>query len=171
MLPDTPRTVRPSDATLRHHEGRLYAGGLFTPPGGATNNQVDIWDGSHWTVLPGLSGGLIVPYDFAWLGNDVFFGGPFTLSGLKQAYNFARWNDQIDFDVMGSIQLSMIHASSIGPFKVTVTATAVPSYIIEGSTDFSSWTPLRTNTTSPYEFWDFTAPSHPYRFYRARQGP
>ncbi|MFN0101408.1 MAG: hypothetical protein ACKV2U_04875, partial [Bryobacteraceae bacterium] len=44
---------------LRHHEGRLYTGGLFAPPGGATNNQVDIWDGSQWTALPGLSGGLI----------------------------------------------------------------------------------------------------------------
>src|SRR5262245_53831068 len=50
---------------LRYHEGRLYAGGLFAPPGGVTNNQVDIWNGSEWDVLPGLSGGLIAVFDFA----------------------------------------------------------------------------------------------------------
>jgi hypothetical protein len=154
---------------------KLYAGGSFTTADGLPVNRVAVWDGNTWSALgSGVSNFLAGASQISAMGvrgGDVFFGGPITLAGLKPAFNFARWNEQIDFDVMPTIQLSKLTASSIGPFKMTVTASGVPSYVIEGTTDFSSWTPLLTNTTSPYEFWDFTAPGHPYRFYRARQGP
>src|SRR6266508_1840758 len=55
---------------LGFRDGRLYAGGVL--PGGDTNNQVDIWDGTNWSVLPGLSGSLTVVYDLAWVGTDLY---------------------------------------------------------------------------------------------------
>lgn len=153
----------------------VYAGGPFNLADDLIVNHVARWDGSAWSALgSGVSNFLAGSSQISAMGvrgSDVFFGGPITLAGLKPAFNFARWNDQIDFDVMPIIQLGKFRASAIGPFKMTVTATAVPSYVIEGTTDFSAWTPVLTNTTSPYEFWDFTASSHPHRFYRARQGP
>ena len=78
---------------LAFHDGRLHVGGLYTPPGGATNNQVDIWDGTNWTVLPGLSSSsLIVAYDFAWLGADLYVGGIFSRAGGVAVGGLARWN-------------------------------------------------------------------------------
>lgn len=70
-----------------------------------------------------------------------------------------------------TIRLGKLRGTSTGPFKLEIIASGVPGYVIEATTNFSTWTPLETNTISPYEFWDFTAPSRPYRFYRARQTP
>src|SRR5262245_10092252 len=33
---------------LGYYNGTLYAGGNYFPPGGTTNNQVDVWDGVKW---------------------------------------------------------------------------------------------------------------------------
>jgi hypothetical protein len=68
-----------------------------------------------------------------------------------------------------SIQLSKLLATGTGVFKMTVTASGVPSYVIEATTNFSDWTPLQTNSTSPYEYFEFPGPKPPHRFYRVRQ--
>src|SRR5258708_27092738 len=60
---------------------RLYAGGIYAPPGGVTNNHVDVWDGTNWSVIDGLSGVLIVVYDFACMGNDIYVCGIFSRAG------------------------------------------------------------------------------------------
>jgi len=56
--------------------------------------------------------------------------------------------------------------SSFG-FKFDITTSEISSYVIEGSSDFSNWIPLETNTASFYEFWDNDT-SRPKRFYRVR---
>lgn len=152
----------------------LYIGGTFTNINGVRAARLARWDGSTWSPLgSGIAFNATSGIVFALraVGQDLYVGGNFQLAGGKPSYYLARWNEGADFDIERAIRLSKFMKGTIGPFKMLVTATAVPSYIIEGTTDFSAWTPLLTNTTSPYEFWDFTAPSHPYRFYRARQGP
>jgi len=154
--------------------GNVYASGNFTNAGNVPVNRVARWNGSAWSALgSGLTrvvGSTTINVIGA-RGNDLFAGGSIEYAGGKPSLLFARWNDQIDFDFVPTIQLSKLLGSSSGPFKMEVTANGVPSYIIEATSDFSSWMPLLTNTTSPYEFWDFTAPGRAYRFYRARQGP
>jgi hypothetical protein len=151
----------------------LYAGGTFTNLCGVPANRVAKWNGTNWSALgsgttfSATTGPVLA---LASVGPDLYVGGTFRTAGGKPSYYLARWNEQTDFDTIPTIQLGKLHASTIGPFKMTITATGVPRYVIESTTDFSTWTPLLTNVTSPYEFWDFTAPGHPYRFYRARQG-
>jgi hypothetical protein len=154
--------------------GHLYASGNFTNAGGVIVNRVAKWDGNSWSALgSGLTrvSGSVTVNALGARGSDLFTGGSIEYAGGKPSFLFARWNEQIDFDLMPSILLSKLLKGTIGPFKMRVTTTGVPSYVIEGTTDFSSWIPLMTNTASFYEFWDFDAPAHPHRFYRARQGP
>jgi hypothetical protein len=77
----------------------------------------------------------------------------------------------MDFDLVPTIQLGKVRAGGIGPFKLSVTTEGVSSYVIEGTADWKTWTPLLTNTASFYEFFDFSAPGFSNRFYRARSGP
>ena len=152
----------------------LYVGGTFTNINGVRATRIARWDGASWTPLgSGIAFNATSGTIFAMraVGQDLYVGGALQLAGGKPSYYLARWNEGVDFDIERAIHLGKFTKGTIGPFKMTVTASGVPSYIIEGTTDFSSWTPLLTNTASPYEFWDFTAPAHPHRFYRARQGP
>jgi len=69
------------------------------------------------------------------------------------------------------IQLAGWNWSPGGPFKFTINATGVPNYVIEATTNFTGWTPLGTNSASPYEFMDMDAANRPHRFYRVRSQP
>lgn len=152
----------------------LHASGNFTNAGGVTVNRVARWDGSQWSALgTGLTrvSGNVTINKLGTRANDLFAGGSIEYAGGKPSLLFARWNDQIDFDAVPGIQLGNLLASSTGPFKMEITTLGVPSYIIEASTNLASWIPLLTNSASPYEFWDLTAPTRPHRFYRARPGP
>jgi len=80
---------------------KLYAGGIYAPPGGVTNNHVDVWNGTNWSIIDGLSGGLIVVFDFAFIGNDVYVGGVFSRAGGVSAPGLARWNGAGWSDVGG----------------------------------------------------------------------
>jgi hypothetical protein len=52
---------------------------------------------------------------------------------------------------------------------MTVNASGVASYVIERSRDLSTWTPVLTNGTSPFEYSDATAPNAERGFFRVRQ--
>jgi hypothetical protein len=152
----------------------LYVGGTFTNINTVRANRIAKWDGTSWsplgsgTVFSATAGPVLALHV---VGQDLYVGGTFRTAGGKPSYYLARWNEQTDFDLVPVIHLGKLRKSSIGPFKMEVTASDVSSYVIEMTTNFSSWTPLFTNTTSPYEFFDFSAPPSPPRFYRARQGP
>lgn len=152
--------------------GNIYAGGNFTNAGGLTVTRIARWDGASWSALgSGVSRSVNSPTVNALgaRGNDVFVGGSLEYAGGKASFLFARWNDQIDFDFVPSIQLSKLLATGTGVFKMTITANGVPSYVIEATTNFSHWTPLQTNSASPYEYFEFPGPKPPHRFYRVRQ--
>jgi hypothetical protein len=154
---------------------KLYAAGSFTNASGINVNRIAQWDGASWSPLgggvsyPGLSSASVSALTAA--GNDLYAGGAFISAGGKSSAYFAHWNDSKNFDQPPSILLTKLRYAG-GIFKLTVNATTnVPSYIIEGATNFSNWTPLDTNTATFYEFWDVNAGSFPKRFYRARVGP
>jgi hypothetical protein len=152
--------------------GNIYASGNFTNAGGVVVNRVAKWDGGAWSALgSGLtrSFGSVTVTVLGTRGNDLFAGGSVEYAGGKPSFLFARWNDQIDFDFVPTIHLSKLLGTSTGVFKMTVTASGVPSYVIEATTNFSDWTPLETNSASPYEYWEIPGSGLPHRFYRARQ--
>jgi hypothetical protein len=43
--------------------------------------------------------------------------------------------------------------------------------IIQATTNFTSWTPVLTNSTGVYDFADSNSAAYPCRFYRALLGP
>jgi hypothetical protein len=151
--------------------GNIYASGNFTNAGGVMVNRVAQWDGADWSALgSGLTRSFssVTVNALGTRGNDLFAGGSIEYAGGKPSFLFARWNDQLDFDFAPTIHLSKLRGTA-GSFKMTVTATGVPSYIIEATTNFVDWTPLQTNSSSPYEFLEFLNSGRPHRFYRVRQ--
>jgi hypothetical protein len=150
----------------------LYVGGTFTNINGVRAARIARWNGHTWSPLG--SGAAVnatsgTVFALRAVGRDLYVGGNFQLAGGKPSFYLARWNEDADFDIERAIRFSSFMKGTIGPFKMTVTASGVPGYVIEATTNFSFWMPLLTNTTSPYEFLDLTAPGHPHRFYRARQ--
>ena len=68
------------------------------------------------------------------------------------------------------INLSAIPTASGAPFQLHLSSGPNRLCVIQVSTNFTSWTPIFTNTTSPGGFFDFTDPqsiNSPYNFYRA----
>lgn len=154
--------------------GGLYASGNFTNAGSVSVSRVARWGGSSWSALgSGLTrvSGSVTVNVLGARGNDLFAGGSIEYAGGKPSFLFARWNDQIDFDFVPAILLSDLRAGDGSPFRMRVTSVGVPAYLIEATTNFASWTPLLTNSTSPYEFQDLSATGRPQRFYRARKAP
>ena len=60
-----------------------------------------------------------------------------------------------------------------GNFTLQINGDLGPSYILQASSDFTTWTPLSTNTPSvmPFTVIDTNAGSFNHRFYRALLGP
>ena len=69
------------------------------------------------------------------------------------------------------IQLTGWNWNFGGPYQFTVNATGVPNYVIEATTNFAGWTPLETNSITPYDFMDSDVAGRPQRFYRVRSLP
>ncbi len=149
----------------------VYVGGGFTNAGGLPVNRLAKWDRGSWSglgsglsMLPGSpsAAGLAVS------GDDLYMAGTFIGAGQKASLYFARWNEHLNFDQQPMMLLSDPHLAVNGHFQFRVTANGVPSYVIEASSNFNSWTPLLTNNLSPFDFQDAVTPP-PRRFYRTRQ--
>ena len=56
-------------------------------------------------------------------------------------------------------------------FKARLVGTTGQSYMIQGSTNLTTWTPLVTNSVMFYDFVDTNSPNIPSRYYRAVLGP
>jgi len=159
-------------SALAFFNNELYAGGSFTTAGGQSISAIAKWNGStSWSALgSGLTNyfnGALSVLSAASSGNDLYLGGAFTLAGGKLSVSFAHWNDQINFDILPELRLSNPQLVA-GGFQFRVNALSIPSYVIERTTNLSNWTPVKTNSTTPY---DFVEPAgSPSRFYRARQG-
>jgi hypothetical protein len=151
----------------------LYAGGSFTNIGNVPARRIARWDGTTWsalgsgTVFSATAGPVLA---LAAAGQDLYVGGTFRSAGGKPSYYMARWNETLNFDV-SSLQFGRPAGGPTGPFQTTLTAIGVPTYVIDISTNLPLWTPLLTNSITPYDFLDSSAPPGPRRFYRARSQP
>jgi hypothetical protein len=147
----------------------LYAGGTFTNIGGVRANRIAKWDGTSWsplgsgTVFSATSGTVL---SLLALGQDLYVGGTFRTAGDKPSYYLARWNEQKNFEP-AILRFTNPGKSSGGSFQATITASNALSYIIESSTNLSTWNPVLTNTSTPFLFIDSNAPPAARRFYRA----
>jgi hypothetical protein len=152
----------------------LYAGGSFTNAGGVNVNRIARWNGNSWSAMgSGLARPIGTPSlaTLAAFGSDLYVGGGFDYAGGKPSYYLARWNETRDFDFIPTLQLLNPQRRPGGLLYFTITASGIPAYVIEATTGFSGWTPLQTNSASPFEYWDLGAPGHPHRFYRVRSWP
>ena len=155
--------------------GYLYVAGSITNAGGVAVQRIARWDGTNWFTL---GSGITNPdgttpsaLALATNGADLYVGGLFQQAGERNSHNLARWNATTDFDTVPMIQLTDWNWTSGGPFTFTVNASGVSKFVVEATTNFSSWTPLKTNSISPYPFMDANVAGRPHQFYRARSGP
>ncbi|HLZ53254.1 MAG TPA: hypothetical protein VKS19_02130, partial [Verrucomicrobiae bacterium] len=151
----------------------LYATGSFTNSGATLLNGIAKWDGAAWTPLG--SGLLMTPatatgYALLTVSNNLYVGGLFIFAGDKPSMFIARWNDQLNFYPTPHLQLTRPAWLGNGQFRLRVAGTSGESYIIQGSTNLSTWTPLLTNTATLYDFTDTSASTFPFRFYRTVLG-
>ncbi len=151
----------------------LYAAGNFTNAGGIYVPGIARWDGGNWSALgSGLTyNGALQPvgYGLSSLGDDLYVAGAFYGAGGKDSYYFAHWNEQTDFTQPLGYLLSAPQWAA-GQFHFRVTANPPSSYVIDTSTNLSTWQPWMTNTLSPLDITDTDNPPSPRRFYRARSG-
>jgi hypothetical protein len=156
----------------------LYAAGAFTNAGGTMVSSIARWDGANWTSLGSglarlsLSGtGPIAGTGAALVrnGNDLYVGGMFVMAGGKVSSGIARWNGQTNFAPPTAMCLGGLTRSADGCFQFRVTASSGATYVVEASTNLTSWLPMVTNDASPFKFSDSGATNGNHRFYRARQ--
>ena len=112
--------------------------------------------------------------------NSSLYTTPFLLtnSATVSANAFAAgFNNSIAakaaFTIAVGISFVGTGSLSNGVFTVQLSGPANQTYVLEGSTDFNTWTPVNTNVpvSSPFQLVDPQAGIYQYRFYRAVQLP
>jgi hypothetical protein len=144
----------------------LYAGGSFTNIGGEPANRIARWNGTTWSALGSGSSGTILTITA--VGEDLYVGGSFRTAGGKPANFLARWNETMDFTDV-SLVLDQMRQNDVGNLQFTLTSIGVPTYVIDTSSNLIQWTPVLTNTLTPFDYSETN--SFPRRFYRARSLP
>lgn len=144
----------------------LFAGGTFTNMGGVRASRIAKWDGNAWSALgSGVSATVAGLYG---VGSNLYAGGSFKVAGGYQSQFLGLWNDQVSFRTP---QLSNSAWLGNGQFRGRVYSAAGTTNVVEASADFSSWTPVATNSTGNFDFTDVTAGANAWKFYRARLVP
>jgi hypothetical protein len=152
----------------------LYAAGTFTNWGDTALNQIAKWDGATWSPLGSglsMSPGTATGYALTTVSNNLYLGGLFIFAGDKPSMFIARWNDQLNFYPPPHPQLINTIVLTNRQCRFRQIGTSGESYIIQGSTNLSAWTPLLTNSATYFDYTDTNAPSFPSRFYRTVLGP
>ncbi len=149
----------------------VYVTGLFTNAGGINVSNIARWNGSSWSAMgsgldPARSGNAL-----AVVGNDIYASGNFSFAGDKPSQFIAHWNSQSNYYPAANIQLTRAAWLTNRLFRFRVNGTYGQSYVIQGSTNFSTWLPLQTNSAMFYDFSDVNSSGYPGRFYRAVLGP
>ena len=148
----------------------LYAAGTFTNIGGVTAARIAKWDGTNWSALgSGVSSGIAgTIYGLAAFGSDLYAGGNFRRTGDRFVYNIGRWNESVNFNTP---QLAAPAWLANGLFQVRLMGIGGLTNYIQATTNFTSWTPVLTNSTGVYDFIDPNSAAYSRRFYRAILGP
>jgi hypothetical protein len=161
-------TVSVNDIVIQGNN--VFVTGTFTTAGGITASNVARWDGTQWYPLgSGLSGtsGSFGGMALAANTTNVFVGGLFSWAGEKPSISIARWNTNLNFHPPPNLKLIRHTIQTNKHFRFRITGTTGERYVIEASTNFSTWTQLHTNSAMFYDFTDTTAPSYTNRYYRA----
>jgi uncharacterized repeat protein (TIGR01451 family) len=105
---------------------------------------------------------ITVPFVTGSLTNKV------TVAGSEEDLNHYRHSDSAATSVSASGPASLSGSLSGGYFQLTVTGQPNTLYVVQASTDLTSWVPLSTNSsaTGTFTFTDTTAPAPQQRFYR-----
>jgi cortical protein marker for cell polarity len=78
---------------MTFHDDKLYVAGVnFSNGQIATNTSVSVFDGTNWSSIGEITGGLPVIEDIAFLGNDLYVGGTFSAAGGVPAAGLAKWD-------------------------------------------------------------------------------
>jgi len=147
--------------------GRLYAGGDFTivtNSGGTviTVNRIAEWNGTSWSAL---GSGMNYPvYALAGCGSGFYAGGMFTAAGGKVSAYTAKWAPL-------SFRADTVGISN-GTFQALLTGPDTNSVVVDGTANFTNWTPVATNLLPPGGAWQLSLPTgtNLHQFYRARLG-
>jgi hypothetical protein len=145
----------------------LYVGGTFTNMGGVSARGVAEWDGTNWLALgsgistPGMNSAPVNGLGAS--GPDLYVSGVFHQAGDKPSFNIAHWSAQENYDTPQLLD----PAQSNGQFSVWLHSLYGLTNVIEATTNFTSWTPVLTNSTGIYDFIDTNSAAYPWRFYRA----
>jgi hypothetical protein len=144
----------------------LYAGGTFTNVGGVTATRIAKWNGTIWSALGSGVSSTIQALDSH--GSDIYAGGSLRIAGDKSSSFFGHWNDQINFNIP---QLMNPEWLATRRFRTRLLGFSGLTNIVEATTNFTSWTPVLTNSSGVYDFTDPGSSNKNFRFYRARLGP
>ncbi len=109
----------------------VYVGGLFTTAGGASANNVAVWNGSSWSELgTGIEGDdTITPVvnAIAVSGSNVYVGGTFATAGGVSASNVAKWDGStwsaLRGGVNGNVRAMAVRQSAVyvsGDFNTAI---------------------------------------------------
>jgi uncharacterized delta-60 repeat protein len=123
-------------------------------PGGALDSSFDPGLGANNTVFS-----VVVQPD-----GNILIGGDFTLVTGVSRNGIAR--------ILGGAAAQIRFTSvSLAPLRLTITAEAGKSYILEASTDLINWQDIAMSTagSGTLEFTDPNADSFNMRFYRVRE--
>jgi hypothetical protein len=144
----------------------LYAGGTFTNMGGVRASRIAKWDGNVWSALgSGVSATVQGLYSS---GSNLYAGGSLRAAGGYPSQFLGLWNDQASFRTP---QLSNSAWLGNGQFRARVYSVAGTTNVVEATTDFSSWTPVATNSIGNFDVTDTGAGASAWKFYRARLVP
>src|SRR5690348_8018940 len=87
---------------LQFNSNLLYTAGYSVNAGQIdTNTPVNVFDGTNWSRLAQVYGGIVVVYDFGFVGSNLYVGGVFNGVEGVPAVGLARWNGNTWSDVGG----------------------------------------------------------------------
>jgi hypothetical protein len=142
----------------------LYAGGDFTTASGVSVNNIAQWNGKNWSALG--SGVNSSVYALAVSGTSLFAGGQFTMAGTNASAYLAEAILAPPTIVTTNGNFGFTDNES--QFGFDVSAGAVQTLVVQGSTNLLNWVPLQTNVVGG-PTWHFNDPSvggFAQRFYR-----
>jgi hypothetical protein len=148
--------------------GTYIGGTLITTVGNILATNIAEWNGTAWAAVGGGANNTVTA--MASDGVNIYAGG-FQRAGHKPAYGICRWNSQTTFLPPTTMQLGNLAPRSDGQFQLLINASGGASYVLEGTTNFLTWTPLLTNGVGACVFVDPQSLNLPLQFYRVRQIP
>ncbi|HKW15363.1 MAG TPA: FlgD immunoglobulin-like domain containing protein [Candidatus Krumholzibacteria bacterium] len=108
---DWQSTWEPNDPSVSVNDlevkaGVLYAGGHFDYPGSPFIRNITRWDGTKWRDLD--HGVIGTVYDMAWLGDELFVTGEFSVACSPEIKDMARWKEGSGWTSAGGVPMRAI---------------------------------------------------------------